>query len=317
MDDLQPACRAVWMRISGKGMERHMIKKAVIPAAGLGVRMLPLTKFQPKEMLPMGAKPCLQYIVEELAEAGVEQVLFITGYGKRAIEDYFENNQDLNHLLFSSGQTDTLETMEFENMRMHFYYTRQHPPLGLGDAVRHARHFINGQPFLIALGDSVIRSEEETPLLRRMLREHEKDPSCLVVGTREVPREEVVRYGIVKPKGEVSQHGCLMEDVIEKPSVQNAPSRIAFCARYIVPPSIFHALDRTSPGKSGEIQLTDAIRLLLREGVTGRCVNMTGNEKRYDLGNFPSYFEAFLDYALDDKKYGYQLKQYLISRFHL
>ncbi|MFO7636299.1 MAG: UTP--glucose-1-phosphate uridylyltransferase [Clostridia bacterium] len=294
-----------------------MIKKAVIPAAGLGTRMLPLTKTQPKEMLPLGAKPCIHYIVEELAAVGVEQILFITGSNKRALEDYFDKNIQLNNLLFSSGQTDILEKLEYENMEMQYFYTRQSAPSGLGDAISHAKNFIGGQPFIIALGDSVIVSGENPSLLGRMLGQFENNPESLVIGTRPVPLEEVSRYGIVAPKGDVLQDICEITDVVEKPSPKSTPSTRAFCARYILPGSIFDALERTSPGKSGEIQLTDAIRLLLKEGTRGYCVNMKESEKRYDLGNMSSYFEAFLDFALEDEKYGYQMRQYVINKMNL
>jgi UTP--glucose-1-phosphate uridylyltransferase len=294
-----------------------MIKKAIIPAAGLGTRMLPLTKTQPKEMLPLGAKPCIQYIVEELVSTGIDQILIITGQKKRSIEDHFDRNNELNRLIYSSGQADMLEKLDYENMDVQYFYTSQDSPAGLGDAVRHARNFVNNEPFVIALGDSVIYSSEEDHLLKRMLRQFEKDRDAFVVGTREVAIEDVSKYGIVKLNGDVSQGVGQVIDVVEKPSPKSAPSNLAFAARYVMPCSIFDALERTSPGKAGEIQLTDAIRILLKEGAKGYCVSLTPNEKRYDIGNMASYYEAFTDFALSDERYGYQLRKYLINKLNL
>lgn len=294
-----------------------MIKKAVIPAAGLGTRMLPLTKTQPKEMLPLASKPCIQYIVEELASCGIEQVLIITGQKKRAIEDHFDKDNELNSMLNASDQKELLQTLEFEDMNVQFFYTRQSRAAGLGDAINYAANFINGDPFIIALGDSIIHSEEPKPLLKRMIDTHHQNPESLIIGTRQVPLENVAKYGIVKPKNNENDAVVEIEDVVEKPSSQTTPSTLAFAARYILPASIFDALNRTSPGKGGEIQLTDGIRLLLKEGTSGFSVRLTDKEKRYDIGNMASYFEAFVDFALRDEKYGYQLKQYLYDNLNL
>lgn len=294
-----------------------MIKRAVIPAAGLGTRMLPLTKTQPKEMMPIASKPCIQYIVEELASVGVEQILIITGQKKRAIEDHFDRDNELNNMLQRSEQHSLLQTLEYEDMDVQFFYTRQSRPAGLGDAINHARGFINNEPFIIALGDSIIYSEENQDLLKRMINTYKDHDNSIVLGTREVPLEEVSRYGIVKPKQSDDQLVIEIEDVVEKPPVNTTPSRLAFAARYILPPTIFDALDRTSPGKGGEVQLTDGIRLLLKEGTKGYSVKLTNKEKRYDIGNMGSYFEAFVDFAIQDPKYGYQLKQYLFNKLKL
>ena len=279
--------------------------------------MLPLTKTQPKEMLPLANKPCIQYIVEELASVGVEQILIITGQKKRAIEDHFDKDNELNNMLHLSDQQELLQSLEYEDMNIQFFYTRQSRAAGLGDAINHARNFINGDPFIIALGDSIIHSEEVQPLLARMMCTHNDNPGSIVLGTRSVSLENVSKYGIVKPKGPVTDKMVEIEDVIEKPSSKTTPSTLAFAARYILPASIFDALDRTIPGKGGEIQLTDGIRLLLKEGTRGYSVSLTANEKRYDIGNMSSYFEAFVDFALNDEKYGYQLKQYLYNKFNI
>ncbi len=291
-----------------------MIKKAVIPAAGLGTRMLPLTKTQPKEMLPVAGKPCIQYIVEELASVGVEQILIITGQRKRVIEDHFDKDLYLEQLLQMSEQKELLETLQYEDMDIQYFYTRQSRPSGLGDAIKHAKDFINDEPFIIALGDSIIHSSESKPLLERMIDAYTNNQNSIIVGTRQVPLEDVSKFGIVKPKGDINKDLVEIEDVIEKPSPKTTPSTLAFAARYIMPPSIFDALERTGPGKGGEVQLTDAMRLLLKEGTKGYSICLTDKEKRYDIGNMSSYFEAFVDFALADEKYGYQLRQYLYKK---
>ncbi|NMA94783.1 MAG: NTP transferase domain-containing protein, partial [Clostridiales bacterium] len=282
-----------------------------------GTRMLPLTKTQPKEMLPLGRKPCIQYIVEELAEAGIEQILFITGYKKRAIEDHFDKDNELNKNLSSSGQKDLLKELAFEDLDVSFFYTRQSIQAGLGHAVACAKDFVGDDSFIIALGDSVIYSTERESFLKRMLKEYKSHDPCFVIGTRRVSMDEVHRYGIIDPIENDNGGSLEIKDLIEKPLPSNAPSNLAIAARYIMPSGIFDCLDRTRPGKGGEIQLTDAIRLMLREGMKGYSVNLSKNEKRYDIGNFPSYYEAFLDFALRDEIYGYRLRQYVIERMNL
>jgi len=279
--------------------------------------MLPLTKTQPKEMLPLGNKPCIQYIVEELASVGVKQILFITGHKKRAIEDHFDKDNELNRMLSMSGQKDLLAELEFEDMDVTFFYTRQSIPAGLGHAVNCAKDFVGDEPFIIALGDSIIQSRERRVLLQRMIDQYEQHENSFVIGTRYVPLESVHRYGIIEPEGEICDGVVGIKDLVEKPSPQKAPSNLAIAARYIMPGKLFDALNRTSPGKGGEIQLTDGIRLLLKEGFKGYSVCLTQNEKRYDIGNIQSYYEAFVDFALNDEKYGYQLKQYIIQKLNL
>ena len=218
-----------------------MVNKAVIPAAGLGTRMLPLTKSQPKEMLPIGSKPCIQYIVEELAACGVEEILIITGQKKRAIEDHFDKDNELNRMLHRSEQPDLLQALAYEDMNVQFFFTRQSSPTGLGDAVRLAKSFVNNEPFIVALGDSIVFSPSEPPLLARMINLHQDNPTAIIIGTREVPREDVSKYGIIKPAEHITGNTIEIADVVEKPSPQTAPSTIAFAARYILPPEIFSA----------------------------------------------------------------------------
>ncbi len=290
-----------------------MIKKAVITAAGLGTGMLPLTKTQPKEMLPIGSKPCIQYIVEELASVGVKQILMIVGQNDRSIKEHFDKDFELNDNLRNSELQGLLKLLDYEDLDVELFYTRQSSPTGLGDAISHARHFVNKEPFIVALGDSIIYSEEYECLLKRMLNFHKQHESSLVLGTQEVPLEDVSKYGIIKPKQQGNQSIVEVDYVVEKPPVKTTPSQLAFAARYILPPTIFDALDRTKPGRGDVVQLTDAIGLLTKEGTLGYVVQMTDKEKRYNISDMGSYYEAFVDLALQDSRYGWELKQYLFD----
>ncbi|HID23696.1 MAG TPA: UTP--glucose-1-phosphate uridylyltransferase [Planctomycetaceae bacterium] len=284
---------------------------AVVPVAGQGTRMLPATKSQPKEMLPVGRKPIVQYVVEELALSGIKRLLFITGASKTSIENHFDINGELIQYLRETGREDQLAELDFERQEMEYFYTRQRRPLGLGHAVLCARPLIMHQPFVVALGDSIIGLHAKSTIVQRLIEEFERsDEIKAVVAFEEVPRTEVVRYGIAKPRGEVDDVFEL-EDLIEKPDVDEAPSNLAVAARYVFAPEIFDMLEQTPPGKAGEIQLTDAIRLLLRNGARGIGVRLPPAERRYDIGNFESYFEAFVEFALADPRYGGGLKRRL------
>ncbi len=291
-----------------------MIRKAVIPAAGFGTRMLPLTKTLPKEMLPLADKPCIQYIIEELYSAGINQILIITGRNKRAIEDHFDKDIALSRIISSADQKELLQRLAFEDMDIQFFYTRQSDPRGLGDAILHARSFTDDEPFIVALGDSVITSKVHKPLLHRMRAVNDQHPGSFVLGTRLVNIDDVMRYGIIKPGKSIDDNITVVDDVVEKPSPLTAPSQMAFAARYILPPCVFDALERTAPGKGGELQLTDALRLMLKERVKGYAVSLLPDEKRYDIGAPNTYYEAFIDFALSDARYGYQLRQYLTKK---
>ena len=270
------------------------IDLAVVPVAGQGTRLLPATKSQPKEMLPVGRKPIVQYVVEELALSGIKRLLFITGASKTSIENHFDINGELIQYLRETGREDQLAELDFERQQMEYFYTRQRRPLGLGHAVLCARPLIMHQPFVVALGDSIIGLHAQSKIVQRLIEQFERsDDVKAVVAFEEVPREEVVRYGIAKPRGEVDDIFEL-EDLIEKPDVDEAPSNLAVAARYVFAPEIFDMLEQTPPGKAGEIQLTDAIRLLLQNGAKGIGVRLSPEERRYDIGNFESYFEAFV-----------------------
>ncbi len=284
------------------------INKVIIPAAGLGTRLYPITKSQPKEMLPLGRKPAIQLVAEEAVANGLHQILIITGQHKRAIEDHFDtaagNGQD-------SIENGHLFPGILGNKDVDFFFVRQSRPDGLGDAIAHAEAFVGDEPFAIALGDAVIANGGQyTPLLRRMIRLFaEKEPAG-IVAVREVPDQWVGSYGIVKPsngEGEVFR----ISDIVEKPPVHAAPSNLAVTARYIFSPQLFSYLTNTPPDESDEVQLTDAMRLMLQDGHDIWAIKLAPEEVRYDVGNFYEYAKAFIAMALADPDQGAALFQYL------
>src|SRR5262245_9835565 len=282
---------------------------AVVPVAGLGTRLLPATKSQPKEMLPVGRKPVVQYVVEELTRVGMTRVVFITGPGKASIENHFDLNAELMQTLRETGKEDLLRELEFERAAVQFFYTRQRQLLGLGHAISCAQSFVGDRPFVVALGDSIIGMHAESDVVKRMTRCYEERKATAVIAFEEVAHEEVSQYGIAKP----ASHGELFEivDLVEKPSPRDAPSNLAIAARYVLSPSIFDALARTRRDARGELQLTDAIRTLIRDGGRVLGVRLRPGERRYDIGNFEAYFEAFVEFALADPKFGTALKRHL------
>ncbi len=290
------------------------INIAVVPVAGLGTRLLPATKSQPKEMLPVGRKPVVQYVVEELTRVGMKRLLFITGPGKTSIENHFDLNGELIQMLRETGKEDLLAEFEYERAPVQYFYTRQRQLLGLGHAVLCAQPFVGDQPFVVALGDSIIGVNAQSDVVRRMAQCFDDKQAAAVVAFEEVPRTEVHNYGIAKPKedGEIFR----VEDVIEKPSTDEAPSNLAIAARYVFAPAIFDAIQRTHAGKGGEIQLTDAIRLIIREGGNVYGMHLRGGERRFDIGNFDSYFRAFVEFALADEKHGAPLRQHMEQLLH-
>lgn len=283
---------------------------AVVPVAGYGTRLLPATKSQPKEMLPVGRKPVVQYVVEELAQSGIQRLLFVTGASKTSIENHFDIDEGLVTYLRESGREDELQQLSFERRQMEYFYTRQRRQLGLGHAVLCAKPLVGRQSFVVALGDSIIGINAKSDIVQRMVEQFEKSKADIVVAFEEVPREEVVRYGIARPKGEIGSSFGLA-DLIEKPSVEEAPSQLAVAARYVFSPAIFDALERTEPGKGGEIQLTDAIRILLKEGAKGIGMCLGPDEPRFDIGNYESYFKSFVEFALADPDYGDALREHI------
>jgi UTP--glucose-1-phosphate uridylyltransferase len=290
-------------------MNATEINIAVVPVAGLGSRLLPATKSQPKEMLPVGRKPVVQYVVEELTQVGVNQILFITGPGKRSIENHFDLNQELTQILRETGKEDLLAELDFERNPTSYFYTRQRQLLGLGHAVLCGKHFVGDQCFVVALGDSIIGMNAQSDVVHRMKECFAEKAASAVIAFETVPRPEVCRYGIAAPKSEDDIFE--LADVVEKPSVEEAPSNLAIAARYVFSPAIFGALEQTGFGAGDEIQLTDAIRQLIREGHPVYGVRLREDEKRYDIGNFGSYFRAFVEFCLADELYGADLRRHL------
>jgi len=269
---------------------RRKVRTAVIPAAGLGTRFLPATKAQPKEMLPIVDKPCIQYIIEEAIDSGIEDILIITGRNKRAIEDHFDRAVELELTLKAQGKYDLLGLVQ-ELSRVTIHYVRQKEPKGLGHAVLCAKHFVGDEPFAVLLGDDIM--DAEVPVLKQLMDVYE-DCGGSVLGVQEVPREKVSSYGVVKPVP-VKDRLWRAEDLVEKPSLAEAPSRLAVLGRYIITPEIFAILEKTEPGRGGEIQLTDALKKLAeREPVF--AYEFEG--RRYDSGDKLGFLEATVDFAL-------------------
>ncbi|MEE2685306.1 MAG: UTP--glucose-1-phosphate uridylyltransferase [Planctomycetota bacterium] len=286
---------------------------AVVPVAGHGTRLLPLTKSQPKEMLSIGRKPVVQYVVEELALSGIKRLLFITSHGKASIEQHFDIDENLIQRLRESGREDCLEQLDFERRDMEYFYTRQRRQLGLGHAVLCASPLVGNQPLVVALGDSIIGLHAQSDIVGQMVDQFESQHADVVVAFEEVAPEDVVRYGIARPRGAVGDIFEL-EDLVEKPDVADAPSTLAVAARYVFSPAIFAALESTAPGKGGEIQLTDAIRSLLKNGCKGIGMKLPAGQRRYDIGNFDSYFRSFVDFAFADPEYGDAIRAHARTR---
>jgi len=282
-----------------------VIRKAVIPAAGRGTRLYPLTKSQPKEMLPLGRKPTIQYVAEELAASGCDRIVIVTGRNKRAIEDHFDRAQ------YSDSNSDADGLYELYRRGVSFFYTRQAEPQGLGAAVLTARGFTADEPFVVALGDVVMRgSGGREALLERMMRVFAERAAVAVVAVREVAPETVSRYGIVCPASPVGP--CFrIGGLVEKPAPAAAPSNLAITARYLFGPQIHDYLERTPRGLGGEVQLTDAIHLMAQEGLPVWGVRLEPGERRHDVGDLGQYLRAFLEVSLADEQLGAELHAYV------
>lgn len=285
---------------------------AVVPVAGLGTRLLPATKSQPKEMLPVGRKPVAQHVVDELALSGIRRLLFITGKGKHSIENHFDTDGELISYLRETGREQELGELAFERQEMEYFYTRQRRQLGLGHAILCARPLVGNQPFVVALGDSIIGLNAQSDIVGRMVEQFEQSKADVVIAFEEVPWEDVCRYGIAQPRGPVDDVFEL-ERVVEKPSAEEAPSNLAVAARYVFSPVIFEKLAETKPGKGGEIQVTDAIQAVLEAGGKGFGMRLHPSERRFDIGNFESYFRSFTEFALADPVYGPNLREFVRS----
>ena len=271
-----------------------MIRKAVIPAAGLGLRFLPTTKAQPKEMLPVVDKPVIQYVVEEAISSGIKDILIITGKGKRAIEDHFGKSETENEFL------DEIDEM-MSNVNL--FYTRQREPRGLGDAVFHARSFVGEEAFALLLGDTITIPECTKELIKKY-----EEFKTSIIAVEEVPREKISSYGIINGK-EVEEDIHLVEDLVEKPSLEKAPSNMGILGRYILTPTIFNAIERTPPGKGNEIQLTDALRNLEKEKIYAYVYK----GRRYDIGNKLDWIKSNIKLFLADERFKSSLEIFLDS----
>ena len=281
------------------------IRKAVIPAAGYGTRFLPVTKAIPKEMIPIVDKPVIQYIVEEALQSGIEEILIITGHGKRAIEDHFDTNIDLELQLRQQGKDQLLHLVQ-DISSINIHYIRQKHMRGLGDAIRCAESFIDNEPFAVLLGDDVVYNPEQ-PALKQMMDAFSR-LGATMLGCQEVPQELVSRYGIVQGQPTDNDRVVKLIDMVEKPAVDEAPSRLAALGRYILTPDIFEILRRVQPGKGGEIQLTDALRLMAdREAVYA----YTFSGRSYDTGNKLGFLKATVEYALRREDLGEAFREYL------
>lgn len=254
------------------------VRKAIIPAAGLGTRFLPATKAQPKEMLPIVDKPTIQYIIEEAIESGIEEILIITGRNKRAIEDHFDRSIELELSLEKKNKKELLELVRNISNMVNIHYVRQKEPKGLGHAIYCAKSFVGNEPFAVLLGDDVVYAKK--PCLKQMIEAYDEYKTT-ILGVQEVAKEDVSKYGIVEGKY-IDGRVYKVYDLIEKPSIDEAPSNIAILGRYIINPNIFDILEHTKPGKGGEIQLTDALKELAKHEAM-YAYNFEG--RRYDVGN--------------------------------
>ena len=266
--------------------------KVVIPAAGLGVRFLPATKAQPKEMLPVVDKPAIQYVVEEAVASGMTDIIIITGRGKRAIEDHFDKSYELEHKLREAGNSEALSEVQRIASMADIFYIRQKEQLGLGHAILCAKKHVGDEPFAVMLGDDIVVNER--PCIGQLVEVFE-DVKASVVGVEQVPKAKLHRYGVIKGK-RVRDEVYKVEDLVEKPSASEAPSDLAIIGRYVFQPDIFKFLEKTSPGKGGEIQLTDAMRLMCRKsGLYG----LRFKGKRYDIGSKADWVRATIELSLD------------------
>jgi len=282
------------------------VKKAIIPAAGLGTRFLPATKAQPKEMLPIVDKPTIQYIIEEAVASGIEEILIITGRNKRAIEDHFDKSVELELELEAHGKKDLLKMVRDISNMVNIHYIRQKEPRGLGHAINCARAFVGNEPFAVMLGDDVV--DAKVPCLRQLIDCYDEYRTT-ILGVQQVPQQDVSKYGIVKGTF-IEDSVYKVKDLVEKPSSEEAPSNIAILGRYIITPEIFNILDTTKPGKGNEIQLTDALKTLMNKEA---MYAYTFEGRRYDVGDKMGFLQATVEFALKRNDINKQFMEYLLT----
>ncbi len=281
------------------------IKKAILPAAGLGTRFLPATKASPKEMMPIVDKPLIQYAVEEALSCGIEDFIIITGKHKRAIEDHFDAAYELEEKLKTTGKDKLLHEIN-KLSHVSFAYIRQRVALGLGHAILCAKPFVKDEPFAVLLSDDLI--DPDYPLLKEMIRVYE-ETDCPVISLEEVPESEVHRYGVID--GILEGQVYKIKDLVEKPKREEAPSNLAIIGRYILTPDIFKILEKLSPGAAGEIQLTDALKILLKKRT---IYGFLTKGKRYDAGDKLGYLKATVDFALRNRELSNDFKEFIIKK---
>ncbi len=287
-------------------MSKGSVTKAVIPAAGLGTRFLPATKAQPKEMLPVVDKPAIQYVVEEAVRAGIDDILIITGRGKRTLEDHFDRNHELEYYLEQRGKINELGEIQALAEMADIHYVRQGEPLGLGHAVLVARKHVGDNPFVVMLGDDIM--DRRSQVLEGMIETYDQYGRS-VVALKEFPVEDMVSYGCVKP--EVIHDGLVrVLDIVEKPQPSEAPSNMAVMGRYVFTPEIFEQLEKVTPGVGGELQLTDAIAMLLADQTV---YGYLFDEGRYDIGNKLDYLRATVEIAIDRDDLGPEFRAFLVD----
>ena len=290
----------------------HMrkVRKAVIPAAGLGTRFLPATKALAKEMLPIVDKPTIQFIVEEALKSGIEDILVVTGKSKRSIEDHFDSNFELEYNLEHKGKTDLLKLVN-DITAINLHFIRQSHPRGLGDAVLQAKAFVGNEPFVVMLGDDLmdINNNKAVPLTKQLINDYETTHAS-TIAVMPVPHEEVSSYGVIAPQGEGIDGLYSVETFVEKPAPEDAPSDLAIIGRYLLTPEIFNILETQEPGAGNEIQLTDAIDTLNK---TQRVFARQFNGERYDVGDKFGFMKTSIDYALQHPQIKDSMKQYLID----
>lgn len=280
-----------------------MIRRAIVPVAGHGTRLLPATKSQPKEMLPVARKPIVQYVVEELVANGIGEILFVTGRKKASIENHFDSDPELIRTLNGPDKEELRRELDFEHLGANLYYTRQRTQQGLGDAILCGESFAGEDPFVVALGDSILGLHAQSTCVAKMVAMYEARRASCVIAVEEVPKELTSHYGVIATApGDDSM--LRVTNLVEKPQPNDAPSNLAIAGRYVFSPTIFDMIRGVKPDKKGEIQLTDAIQRLCEEGRRALACRLPDNERRYDIGNFPSYFETFVEFALADPEFG-------------
>jgi|SRR5699024_2938629 len=282
----------------------NKIRKAIIPAAGLGTRFLPATKAMPKEMLPILDKPTIQYIVEEAVNAGIEDIIIVTGKHKRSIEDHFDNQKELETTLKNKNKIELLDKVKYSSELANMFYVRQKEQKGLGHAIWAAQQFIGNEPFAVLLGDDIVDSK--TPAIKQLISQYEQTGKS-IVGVKEVDEKSTEKYGIVQPKKQIDNL-YEVEKFVEKPEKGTAPSNLAIMGRYILTPDIFNFLKDQQYGSGGEIQLTDAIERLNKESKVF-AYNFKGN--RYDVGDQIGFVKTNIDYALKNEKMGKEILDYI------